>query len=146
MPEALSVIDGNPLNKQKGINRYGAAHESGGLVSVFVNEFKRLLPPPWGSGFPPMADFMGLYDAFGFYKADWFLRFMGVIEGSGKRLDVYTEGLSPNVKAAVAVLTREAANGLEQWTQTEEFATLSYPEMITRMCRAGIAGMIDSDL
>ena len=93
-----------------------------------------------------MADFMGLYDAFGFYKSDWFLRFMGVIEGSGKRLDVYTEGLSPNVKAAVAVLTREAANGLEQWTQTEEFATLSYPEMITRMCRAGIAGMIDSDL
>lgn len=39
---------------------------------------------------------MGLYDAFGFYKADWFLRFRGVIEGNGKRLDIYTEGLSPN--------------------------------------------------
>ena len=93
-----------------------------------------------------MADFMGLYDAFGFYKADWFLRFMGVIEGNGKRLDVFMEGLSPNVKADVALLTREAANGLEQWTRTDEFGTLSYPEMIKRMCRAGIAGMIDSDL
>ena len=93
-----------------------------------------------------MADFMGLYDAFGFYKADWFLRFMGVIEGSGKRLDVYTKGLSPNVKTAVALLTREAAYGLERWTQTEEFGALSYPEIIKRMCRAGIAGMIESNL
>ena len=56
--------DGNPLNKQKGINRYGAAHESGGLVSVFVNEFKRLLPPPWGSGFPPMATEDYIYEKY----------------------------------------------------------------------------------
>ena len=88
-----------------------------------------------------MADFIGLYDAFGFYKAEWFLRFMGVIEGSGGRLIVYTKDLSDNAKAAVSELLEAAAKGLEIWSQSEGFKSLSNAERINKMCHAGIIGM-----
>lgn len=88
-----------------------------------------------------MADFIGMYDAFGFYKAEWFLRFMGVIKGSGGRLIVYTKELSDNVKQAVTNLLSEAANGLEKWSRSEEFKNLTNAERINKMCRFGIKGM-----
>lgn len=88
-----------------------------------------------------MADFIGLYDSFGFYKAEWFLRFMGIISGSGSRLAVYTADLSPRVSAAVAELAEQAAYGLEKWSQSEGFKELTNAQRIDRMCRAGIAGM-----
>ncbi|MBR1383682.1 MAG: hypothetical protein IJ555_07730 [Ruminococcus sp.] len=90
-----------------------------------------------------MADFIGLWDAFGFYKAEWFLRFMGVIEGSEGRLVVYTEGLSEKVKQAVTELLRDAAYGLEKWSQSEGFEKLTNAERINIMCRAGILGMAE---
>ncbi|MBR3422122.1 MAG: hypothetical protein IKG98_08680 [Ruminococcus sp.] len=88
-----------------------------------------------------MADFIGLYDSFGFYKAEWFLRFMGIISGSGSRLAVYTADLSPRVSAAVAELAEQAAYGLEKWSHSEGFKELTNAQRIDRMCRAGIAGM-----
>ena len=88
-----------------------------------------------------MADFIGLHDAFGFYKAEWFLRFMGVIEGSGGRLVVYTEALSERVKQAVTELLTNAAYGLENWSQSEGFEKLTNAERINIMCRAGILDM-----
>ena len=88
-----------------------------------------------------MADFIGLLDAFGFYKAEWFLRFMGVIEGSGGRLVVYTEALSERVKQAVTELLTNAAYGLENWSQSEGFEKLTNAERINILCRAGILGM-----
>ncbi len=88
-----------------------------------------------------MADFNGLYEAFGFYKAEWFLRFMGVIEGSGGRLIYYTEDLSPKVRDAVSKLLEEAAYKLEKWSETEEFRSLSIGERIKVMCKAGLDGI-----
>ena len=88
-----------------------------------------------------MADFIGMYETFGFYKAEWFLRFMGIIEGSGKRLIFYTEDLSPKVRDAVAELLTEAAYGLEKWSNTDSFAALSTAERIKIMCKKGLEGM-----
>ena len=85
-----------------------------------------------------MADLMGLYDAFGYYKAEWFLRFMGFIPGSGGRLGVYVRDLSPEDTAALKELAAKAARGLEEWSRTDSFKKLSPAERIKRMCRAGI--------
>ena len=60
-----------------------------------------------------MADFIGMYESFGFYKAEWFLRFMGIIEGSGSRLIFYTKDLPENVRTAVSELAVLSADGLE---------------------------------
>ena len=90
-----------------------------------------------------MADFIGLYDTFGFYKAEWFLRFMGVIQGSGDRLTVYTGELSPKVTAAVKELTALAAHGLEKWSLSGGFKSLSTAERIKEMVHMGMTGMAD---
>lgn len=90
-----------------------------------------------------IADFIGIYSAFGFYKAEWFLRFMGVTEGGGNRLDFYTGGLSPKVRQAVRELTKQAAFGLEEWSLSEEFKSLTACERITHMCHIGINGMVE---
>ena len=45
-----------------------------------------------------------MYEAFGFYRAEWFLRFMGIISGSGNRFVVYTNSLPENVCRAVREL------------------------------------------
>lgn len=89
-----------------------------------------------------MADFIGMYEAFGFYKAEWFLRFMGIIEGSGGRLTFYTKDLSPKVRDAVSELLTVAAYRLEEWSNTKGFKTLNNPGRIKIMCRKGLAGMI----
>ncbi len=88
-----------------------------------------------------MADLIGIYDAFGFYKAEWFLRFMGIIEGSGKRYGAYTSGLSDIEKDELVKPVEEAAKGLERWSETGGFRKLSNRERIDRMCAAGIEGM-----
>lgn len=93
-----------------------------------------------------MADFTGMYEAFGFYKAEWFLRFMGLIEGSGGRLIYYTCGLSENVCRAVSEIVREAAFRLEEWSVTDRFMSLSVPERIKAMCRAGLVGISRGEL
>lgn len=88
-----------------------------------------------------MADFIGMYEAFGFYKAEWFLRFMGLVGNDGGRIIFYTKDLSENVRKAVAYLIREAAFGLERWSKTEAFAAVTVGERIRRMCREGLTGM-----
>ena len=93
-----------------------------------------------------MADFMGLYDAFGFYKAEWFLRFMGLIEGSGGRLVVYTEGLSDETTEMVKDVLTQASHKLEKWSQTDSFAEMSTCDRIKTMCMAGVSGIANWDL
>ena len=87
-----------------------------------------------------MADFIGMYEAFGFYKAEWFLRFMGIIEGSGSRLIFYTKDLPENVRTAVSELAVLSAYGLERWSKTESFKAMSTGERIKQMCRWGFEG------
>lgn len=89
-----------------------------------------------------MADFIGMYEAFGFYKAEWFLRFMGIIEGSGGRLTFYTKDLSPKVRDAVSELLTVAAYRLEEWSGTSRFRAITTAERVKIMCRKGLAGMV----
>lgn len=89
-----------------------------------------------------MADFIGMYEAFGFYKAEWFLRFMGIIEGSGSRLMFYTKDLSENVRKAVSELAVLSADGLERWLMTDSFKAMSTSERIKKMCNWGFEGFI----
>ena len=89
-----------------------------------------------------MADFIGIYETFGFYRAEWFLRFMGIIKGSGGRLVVYTENLPENVRNAVSELAELCARSLEKWSLSDEFASMTNAERIKHMCRAGFEGMI----
>ena len=89
-----------------------------------------------------MADFIGMYEAFGFYKAEWFLRFMGIIPGSGNRLVVYIRELPENVRLAVSKLSEIASNNLEKWSNTSAFKTMSNKDRIIYMCEAGLEGMI----
>jgi hypothetical protein len=85
-----------------------------------------------------MADFIGIYETFGFYKAEWFLRFMGIIEGSGSRFLVYTNGLPEKVRKAVSELAVQSAENLEKWSNTDSFKAMSTAERIKRMCISGL--------
>ena len=88
-----------------------------------------------------MADFIGMYEAFGFYKADWFLRFMGMDGNDSGRMIFYTKELSENVSKEVYGMMREAAYGLERWSETDGFVDLDAAERIKKMCDAGLQGM-----
>lgn len=88
-----------------------------------------------------MADFTGMYEAFGFYRAEWFLRFMGLEGESGGRLIFYTSNLSPEVRDAVSGMLRKAAYNLERWSETEEFGAMSTGDRIKYMCKEGLAGL-----
>ena len=88
-----------------------------------------------------MADFIGMQEAFGFYKAEWFLRFMGIIEGSGGRLSFYTNAFPERVRGAVSELARCASYGLEAWSKGEDFLSMTTGERIRAMCLAGLEGM-----
>ncbi|MBR6172843.1 MAG: hypothetical protein IKQ49_06685 [Eubacterium sp.] len=89
-----------------------------------------------------MADFIGMYEAFGFYKADWFLRFMGIIKGSGDRLQYYTGALSVNVRNAVSKLAELCAYKLEKWSLTDSFQNMTVGGRIKYMCKAGFDGLL----
>ena len=90
-----------------------------------------------------MADLIGLWDSFGYYRAEWFLKFMGLIPGSGDRLKVYTKGLSQKAADKAAELAVQAAKGLEVWSKTETFLSMSNADRIRFMCQIGIEGMIN---
>ena len=89
-----------------------------------------------------IADFMGIYETFGFYKAEWFLRFMGIIKGSGGRFVYYTKELPERVSNAVSELTELCARNLEKWSLTDEFASMTAAERIKHLCMSGFEGMI----
>ena len=89
-----------------------------------------------------MADFIGMYEAFGFYKAEWFLRFMGIDGDGSGRMIFYTKELGANVRRAASSLIQEAAYGLERWSETDEFAVMTVSERIKWMCREGLQGIL----
>lgn len=84
-----------------------------------------------------MADFLGIYAAFGRYEARWFKHFMGVDEtpaSPGGRLTLYTAGLSPKVKEAVGEAARLCADALEAWSRSVAFKSLTERERIEWLC------------
>lgn len=88
-----------------------------------------------------MADFFGLYEAFGSYKAEYFLRFIGVSGGSGGRLKFYTEGLPEKVNNAVAETALHASAYLENWSVSNEFKHMTREERLRYLCKIGLEGM-----
>lgn len=90
-----------------------------------------------------MADFIGMTEAFGFFKAEWFLRFMGIIPGSGSRFAFYTNGLSSLVRRSLTDMMITAAHRLEEWTHKDGFDTLTTADRIKIMCRKGLTGMTE---
>jgi len=85
-----------------------------------------------------MADFFGLVEAMGEYRAAWFEHFMGIDGRPEGRLAVYTKELPEAVVRAVARTGHEAAVWLEEWARSEEFARLSRVERMEVLCRKGL--------
>jgi hypothetical protein len=59
-----------------------------------------------------IADFIGIVSATGSYKAEWFLKFLGVGEG---RFGIYTKELSPEAAGILKNITVAAAHSLEKY-------------------------------
>lgn len=88
-----------------------------------------------------IADFMGLYSAFGHYDAKLFRHFMG-LDGTDGRLSLYTAGLSPESQRAVAEIASECSERLEAWQNTDSFREMDRAERIDYLCVLGIQGII----
>lgn len=88
-----------------------------------------------------MADFFGLYEAFGSYKAEYFLRFMGIVGGSGGRLKFYTGGIPERVYNAVAETAVSASAYLEDWSVSYEFGNMTRESRLRALCKIGLEGM-----
>ncbi|MBQ7216826.1 MAG: hypothetical protein IJS39_12685 [Synergistaceae bacterium] len=88
-----------------------------------------------------IADFMGMYSAFGHYDAKLFRHFMG-LDGSDGRLSLYTSGLSPESQRAVAEIACECSEKLEAWQDTQAFRKMDTPSRIDYLCQLGIQGII----
>lgn len=82
-----------------------------------------------------MADFFGLMNAFGFYKAEWFLRFMGIVGTSGSRLKCYVPECSEEFFEELKKTAVKAAEFLERWSLTEEFKKMTRMEQADYLCR-----------
>jgi hypothetical protein len=90
-----------------------------------------------------IADFFGLENAFGFYKAEYFLRFLGLTGKSGGRFQVYLESLPEEVREEIRPLleeiVRKAASGAEAWSETQAFRKMDQVQRITFLCRKNMA-------
>lgn len=95
-----------------------------------------------------MADFIGIYEAFGEYRAEWFLRFMGIIEGSGNRIQCYSKELNEPQLERLKQLVVVWADSLEAWSKSEHFTKLNKKQRIDYLCGVNLdkrkdIGMVD---
>lgn len=88
-----------------------------------------------------LADFFGLYEAFGEYRAEFFLRFMGLLGDSGGRLRFYTAGMPEKIYRAVCEVARRAAAYLEQYARSEEFQSMTKKQCIKKLCLTDLETM-----
>ncbi len=91
-----------------------------------------------------IADFFGIYEAFGFYKADYFLHFIGAKGTNGNRLEVYTQGLPQRVFEAVKETAVQGAMILENWSESDEFSKMTKKQRVDYLCRLGLQGILES--
>ncbi len=89
-----------------------------------------------------MADFFGIYAAFGQYQAKWFDHFMGVDGREEGRLSVYTGELSMEDMKKVSKTAGKCSAFLEKWSQSDGFKAMSETERIDYLCSLGIKGML----
>ena len=85
-----------------------------------------------------IADFFGIYAAFGYYQAKLFKHFMGIDGTHGGRLSLYTAELSPNVRKAVEEIARKCSKRLEEWSKSGEFLSMSKAERINFLCEKNV--------
>ena len=71
-----------------------------------------------------IADFCGIYAAFGEYHAKYFIAFFS------NRLELYTKGLSAEAAGIIYKIADKAAFEIEAWTKTPEFEKLSDAQRI----------------
>ena len=90
-----------------------------------------------------VADFFGFYEAFGSFSADYFLRCIGVLPGSGHRLHFYTSHFSDNLQQAIAKSVELAAMSLEMFSKTDCFLNMSREKRINQLYTTSLAEMID---
>lgn len=90
-----------------------------------------------------IADFIGILDAFGFYRAKWFQLFLGIGTKEDKatkdgRLCVYVQDLTEKVAAEVERIAIEASEYLEKWSVTNQCISMTNAERISFLCSKGI--------
>ena len=91
-----------------------------------------------------MADFFGLYAAFGEYRAKWFMHFMGVDgENHDGRLSLYTADLPKAVFEAIGQAAVCCSHFLESWSKSGEFKDMKETERVDFLCKLGISGMME---
>lgn len=88
-----------------------------------------------------IADFFGIYEAFGKYKSEMFYKFMGVDGNSGGRLKFYTEDMSERLFIAVSEIAVQSAVYLEKYSKTSDFLRKNRKERIIDLCRTSLADM-----
>lgn len=89
-----------------------------------------------------IADFFGLYEAFGFYRAKWFQQFMGIVGPGEGRLRFYVSEFSPRLFQAVQEIARLASEGLERYSLSEEFRTMGREQRLVHLCEMGLLTMV----
>ena len=94
-----------------------------------------------------IADFFGIYAAFGHYEARLFKHFMGIdgINHEG-RLSLYTEGLSQEAREVIAELAGQCADSLEAWSKSRGFLAMDKASRINYLCETCIMKLANSDM
>ncbi len=93
-----------------------------------------------------IADFCGMYEAFGRYEAGLFRHFMGIDGTRGGRLSVYTAGLSEGVREVVAETACRCADALEAWSESESFRNMDKASRINHLCETDIKEMSNNKI
>lgn len=93
-----------------------------------------------------MADFFGIYEAFGYFKAELMLRFFGLAGSSDGRLRFYINSLSKNTQNAVREIAWICAENLEKWSLSQQFAVMTRIERTDILCRAGLSGIFSAKI
>lgn len=89
-----------------------------------------------------IADFFGLYAAFGEYKAEYFEYFMGVKGTEGTRLACYIPDCSPELLEVLKKTASAAAVYFEKWSKSPEFSKMNHNERIKYLCSLNLAEII----
>lgn len=90
-----------------------------------------------------LADFCGIYEAFGEYKAEYFQKFMGIIKGYGGRLGFYTKDLSAKVFKAVEKTAVYSSEYLESYSKTDEFLSMKRNDRVLKLCLTSLEEMCE---
>ncbi len=88
-----------------------------------------------------IADFMGIYAAFGYYEAKLFCHFMGIDGAKEGRLSLYTANLSHDVRKEIAVLAYRCSEYLEAFSKSKSFAEMDKASRINYLCETSIKDM-----